>query len=170
VKSKETLVATFAYVDEFMGCLRVLREKDCHIRSVFSPVHLPELEEILDMKRSLTRVFTLLGGITGGLGLPALAVWAHLSFKLIVYGKPVLGWIPWIIVAFEGMVLIASLSAFVSWVFKAGLPRPMLDPGYDSSFSGESFGVAVSVPEARRGEIEGILKDHGARETRYATI
>lgn len=168
MKSDGTLTATFAYVDEFMGCLRVLRERDCCIDSVFSPVHLPELEEILGMKRSRTRLFTLLGGITGGLGLPALAVLAHLSFKLIVYGKAVISWIPWIIVAFEGMVLIASLSAFVSWVFKSGLPRPALDPGYDSSFSAQSFGVALAVPEERRGEIEGILRENGARETRYA--
>lgn len=169
MKSEGTLVASFAYVDEFMGCLKALRKRDYRVRSAFSPVHLPELDEILGMKRSRTRSFTLLGGIVGGLGLPALAVWAHLSFKLIVYGKPVLGWIPWIIVAFEGMVLFASLSAFVSWVFKAGLPKPVLDAGYDDSFSGQTFGIVVAVPEKRREEIEDILKENGAREIRHAT-
>ncbi len=167
MKSDEMLVAAFAYVDEFMGCLKELKGKDCRICSVFSPVHLPEIQDILGTGQSPTRLFTLLGGIVGGLGLVGLAVFAHLSFKLIVYGKPVLDFVPWVIVAFEGMVLIGALSAFVSWVFKAGLPRPALDVGYDESFSGQKFGIVVAVPEERRTEIEGILKENGAQETHY---
>ena len=168
MKSDETLVASFPYVDEFLGCLRALKEKGYPIRSVFSPVHLPEIGEILGMRRSTTRLFTLLGGIAGGLGLPGIAVYAHLSFKLIVYGKPILGWIPWIIVAFEGMVLLASISGFVAWVFKAGLPKPELDTGYDATFSGQAFGISLAVPEERRAEIEAVLRENGARETHYA--
>jgi hypothetical protein len=72
-----------------------------------------------------------------------------------------------VIVAFEGMVLVGALSAFVSWVFGAGLPQSGLDVGYDASFSGQRFGIVVGVAEERRTEIEGILKENGAEETHY---
>ena len=166
MKSEQTFVAAFSHVDDFLSCLRILKGKGYEIRSVFSPVRLPEIEEILGMGVSKTRLFTLIGGLTGGTALVSLAICAHLSFKLIVYGKPVLAWIPWVVVAFEGTILLASLSSFVSWVFKAGLPRPSTDPGYGPEFSGHKFGIVVAATEERRSEAERIVTEGGAEEIR----
>ena len=146
MKNEQTLVAAFSRVDDFLSCLRILRHEGYDIRSVFSPVRLPEIQEILGMGVSKTRLFTLIGGIVGGIALVGLAIYAHLSFKLIVYGKPVLAWIPWVVVAFEGTILLASLSAFVSWVFKAGLPRPSTDPVTAPNFRGTNSGYWLRRP------------------------
>ncbi len=166
--NEHTFVAAFGHIDDFLSCLRMLRDGGYDIRSVFSPVHLPEIQEILGMGKSRTRLFTLIGGIVGGISLVSLAVYAHLSFRLIVYGKPVLAWIPWVVVAFEGTILLGALSAFFSWVFKAGLPRLSTDPGYSPEFSGHRFGIVVGATGEKRSEAERILKEGGAEEVRDA--
>jgi hypothetical protein len=167
VKNEATLLATFAYVDDFLSCLKVLKDGNYPIASAFSPVRLPEMQDILTPGLSPTRTFALTGGIIGGLGLVGLAVCAHLSFRLIVWGKPVLPWVPWVVVAFEGTILVSSLFSFVSWVFKAGLPRPDLEAGYGPDFSGHVFGLVVPVTMENREAIEGILKERGATEVRH---
>jgi len=166
MKNERTLVAAFGRIDDFLSCLRVLRDGGYDIQSVFSPVSPPEIQEILGTGVSKTRLFTLIGGIVGGISLVSLAVYAHLSFKLIVYGKPVLAWIPWVVVAFEGTILLGALSAFFSWVFKAGLPRLSTDPGYSAEFSGHKFGIVVAATGEKRSEAEGILREGGAEEVR----
>ena len=166
MKNEHALVAAFGSIDDFLSCLRVVRDGGYDIRSVFSPVSLPEIQDILGMGKSRTRLITLIGGIVGGTSLVSLAVFAHLSFKLIVYGKPILSWIPWVVVAFEGTILLGSLSAFFSWVFKAGLPRPSVDPGYSPQFSGHKFGIVVAASGDTRSEAERILREGGAEEVR----
>ncbi len=168
MKTEDALLAVFPCVDGFLSCLKTLKEEKYAIRNAFSPVRLPEMQDLLTPKPSLTRVLTLVGGIIGGGGLVSLAVYAHLSFRLIVWGKPVLAWVPWVVVAFEGTVLFASLSAFVSWVFKAGLPQADTDPGYDAAFSGHKFGLLVSAAgEAEK--LEKLLRERGAEEVRRVT-
>ncbi len=166
MKTERTVLAVFPCVDEFLSCLKMLKEDGYAIGNAFSPVRLPEMQDLLTPKPSLTRTFTLIGGIVGGSGLVGLAVYAHLSFRLIVWGKPVLAWVPWVVVAFEGTILFASLFAFVSWVFKAGLPCPSADPGYDAAFSGHKFGVLVSAPGDAMEKLETLLKERGAEEVR----
>ena len=168
MKNEDAFVAAFSHVDDFLSCLRRLRDEGYEIRSVFSPVHLPEIQEILGLGTSRTRFFTLIGAIVGGLSLVSLAVYAHLSFSLIVWGKPVLAWVPWVVVAFEGTILLGALSAFFSWVFKAGLPRPSVEPGYGPEFSGHKFGIVVAASGERRAQAEAIVREGGAEGVRDA--
>ena len=169
MKSDDIFLAVFPYVDEFLSCLRTLKEERYAIAGAFSPVRLPEMQDLLTPKPSFTRILALMGGIIGASGLVGLAIYAHLSFRLIVWGKPVLPWVPWVVVAFEGAILCASLFAFVSWVFKAGLPQLYTDPGYDAAFSGDKFGVLVSAAGGNMEKLERLLKEGGAEEVRRVT-
>ena len=161
------LLATFLHVDTFLACLKKLKDEKHRIIEAFSPVRLPEMQEILTPKPSLTRMFTLAGGIIGATGIVSLAIYAHVSFRLIVYGKPVIAWVPWVLVAFEGMVLFASLFAFVAWVFKAGLPQASIDPGYSAALSGHTFGILVSSADTDTRQLEEFLRKNGAAEVSH---
>jgi hypothetical protein len=167
VKGDRTVLAVFPYVDQFLACLKTLKEKKYVIADAFSPVRLPEMQDIVARGPSRVRAFTLIGGIVGGCSLVGLAVYAHLSFKLIVWGKPVLAWTPWVLVAFEGTILFASLFAFFSWVFKAGLPQPGTNPGYSRDFSGRKFGIVVRAAAEGAQELVKLLEEHGAEEVRF---
>ena len=163
---EQSVIAVFAYVDDMLTCLRHLRERNCDIRAVFSPMRLREVQEIMTPRPSTVRLFTLLGGILGGLGFVALAVYAHLSFKLITSGKPVLAWIPWVIVCFEGTILLAVSFSVIAWIVNGLLPRVRPAAGYDPRFSDNRFGILVLPSAAQREEIVRLLQSAGAEEIR----
>jgi hypothetical protein len=170
VPSEKDVLGIFAYVDDLLSGLRRLKEGKFKIRSVFSPLRLREIQEILGTKPSLVRWITLIGGILGGSSLVGLAVYAHLSFKLITSGKPILPMVPWVIVLFEGTVLLAALSSVIAWIVMGGLPRidymKGQSTGYDPRFSEDRFGILVKCEDGERDRIVRVLRESGAEEVR----
>ena len=164
----QSLLAVFTYADDLARGLERLKSTGCKIRHVFSPVHVEELEEATRIRRSPVPLFTLLGGILGGMSFVGLAVYAHLSFNLITSGKPILPFVPWIVVCFEGVILFSVIFSVVSWILGGRLPRLGVPVGYNASFSGLQFGVVVTCPFADRGRIQRLLEEAGAQEVRDA--
>ncbi len=163
---REGVLAIFMYVDDLFAVLQTLKQQAVRIETVYSPLRLREIDEILEKKPSIVRLITLVGGIIGGLSLLALAVYAHLSFRLITSGKPVFPAVPWVIVCFEGVILLAVIFSVCAWVLKARLPRFRLSPVYDQLFSGDRFGVLVSCAAMEKEKVRGILDSSGAEEVR----
>ncbi|HEY3275294.1 MAG TPA: quinol:electron acceptor oxidoreductase subunit ActD [Syntrophorhabdaceae bacterium] len=166
---REGLLVLFVYLNDFIAALKGLKGEKYRIEKVYTPIRLPEVEEIMAAGPSPARLVTLLGGILGGLATLGLAVYSHLSFNLITGGKPVLPWIPWVIVFFEGTVLGAVFAAVASWILMARLPRLRPDPGYDPRFSGDRFGILVSFESGEEGKIKVLLSEAGAEEVRHLT-
>ena len=164
---KQGFIAIFGYVDDFLSALRSLKGTTYRIETAFSPLRLSEIQEILGKKPSVVRLITLFGGVLSGLGLIALAVYAHHSFKLITGGKPVLPWVPWVVVCFEGTILGAVLSAVTAWILKGHLPRLKPPAGYDVRFSQDRFGILVAYADGEREAIMIFLKEAGAEEVRH---
>lgn len=160
------LLGVYGYADDVVRLIRILRDRKLPIEDIFSPIRNREMQVALGKGRSIVAFFTLLGGIVGGVGLICLAVWAHTSFNLITWGKPILAWIPWVIVCFEGMVLFAVLFSFVSWILAGRLPTARLPASYDPIFSGDKFGLVVAYAEGERQEVYQILDEAGAEEIR----
>jgi len=160
------LLGIFSHLDDVLDALRGMKKEGFKVLTVFSPFHFSEIQEILGHKPSIVRYSTLAGGILGGTGLVGLAVYAHLSFKLITSGKPILAWIPFAVPFFEGMVLLAVIFTVVAWVLKGRLPRVRLPSAYDHRFSEDRFGILVSCSDGQRGIISKLLQDEGAEEVR----
>jgi hypothetical protein len=84
------------------------------------PVH--HAEEILKMKPSNVRLFTLIGGITGiatGYLFPSLTA---LDWGLYVGNKPLVGIPPYTVIAFELMVLFGGLGGFLGLMVTSRMP------------------------------------------------
>jgi len=160
------LLGVFPYLDDLLAALRKLKGAEHKILTVFSPIHFSEIQEIMGYKPSIVRYLALAGGILGGTSLVGLAVYAHLSFKLITSGKPIIPPVPFVVPFFEGMVLLAVIFAVVAWVLKARLPRVQLPAAYDPRFSEDRFGVLVAYRDGEREEISRMMKDAGAEEVR----
>jgi hypothetical protein len=167
VSGSEGVLAHFIYIDDFLLALRALKAGGYQIETTFSPIAVDEVEEILGRKSGRIPLITLLGAMSGGLAVTVLAVYAHLSFNFITGGKPVLAWVPWIVVAFEGAILGAVLSSVVAWVLKGRLPRLRTAAGYDRGFSQDCFGVLVTCSLSQREEIDRLMRQRGAGEVRY---
>ena len=160
------LLGVFPYLDDLLDALRKLKGAERKILTVFSPIHFSEIQEIIGYKPSIVRYLALVGGILGGTSLVGLAVYAHLSFKLITSGKPIIPPIPFVVPFFEGMILLAVIFAVVSWVLKGWLPRVQLPAAYDPRFSEDRFGILVAYRDGERDEILKLMKDAGAEEVR----
>jgi hypothetical protein len=160
------LLGIFPYLDDLLAALRRAKNDGFKILAVFSPIHFSEIQEILGHKPSTVRYLCLAGGILGGTSLVGLAVYAHLSFRLVTGGKPLLPWIPFVVVFFEGTVLLAVIFAVAAWVLKGRLPRVRLHAAYDPRFSEDRFGVLLGYQGEEHEAIRRLLMEAGAEEIR----
>jgi hypothetical protein len=107
----------------------------------FSPFPVEGLAEALGLEMTLVPLFTLMGGIAGGLGAYFMQ-WFSMGplYPLNVGGRPLNSWPNFIPVTFELTVLIASISALVSMLVLNKLPHP--------------HHPVFNVPEFRRASID----------------
>ena len=77
------------------------------------------------LERTRLPKLVLLGGILGGVGGYSLEYWSQaIAYPLNIGGRPLNSWPSFIPVTFEVTVLIASLTATLSWIVLNGLPMP----------------------------------------------
>ena len=163
---EQALLGIFPYLDDLLAALRHAKKEGFKILTVFSPIHFSEIQQILGHKPSTVRYLCLAGGILGGVSLVSLAVYAHLSFRLVTGGKPILAWVPFVVVFFEGTVLLAVIFAVAAWILKGRLPRVRLHAAYDPRFSEDRFGILVGYQGEEREAIRELLTEAGAEEIR----
>src|SRR5262247_973162 len=63
----ETVLGIFAHVDTTVRALEDLKSKGYHDLTVYTPVPVHEIEDVLERDRPVSpvRLFTLIGGLTG---------------------------------------------------------------------------------------------------------
>jgi molybdopterin-containing oxidoreductase family membrane subunit len=166
-----TVVGVFAYVDTTVRALEELRAKGYHDLTVYTPLPVHEIEDVLDRDRpvSRVRVFTLLGGIVGLISAWLLTQWTAMKWGLFVGGKPPIGFPvspPYIIIMFEMLVLFGGIATLIGMVVLARLPKFKPSPAYDPRFTNDRFGVAVHCAPERAPSVREILRSAGAEEVR----
>ncbi len=107
----------------------------------FSPFPIEGLAEALGHEMSLVPLFTLMGGIAGGLG-GYFMQWYSMGrlYPINVGGRPLNSWPNFIPITFELTVLIAALSALMAMLLLNRLPQP--------------HHPVFNVPEFRRASID----------------
>ena len=167
----ETILGVFAHVDTTVRALEELRAKGYHDLTVYTPVPVHEIEEVVERDRPVSRVriFTLLGGLVGLASAWILTAWTSLRWNLMVGGKPPIGLPvspPYIVIMFELMILFGGIATVIGMVMLARLPKFRTSPSYDPRFTNDRFGVAVHCAAARAGSVRDILRAAGAEEVR----
>ena len=146
----DTILAIYAHVDTTVRALEELRAKGYHDLSVYTPVPVHEIEEVLERDRPVSRVrlFTLIGGLTGLVAAWILTTWTSLTWGIIVGGKPPIGLPvspPYVVIMFELMILFGGLATLIGMVLLGGLPRLRTSATFDPRFTNDRFGVAWLV-------------------------
>src|SRR5579872_5197137 len=118
------LLAEFEEHDQLLEAARRAYAAGYRRMDGFSPFPIDELAEALGHEYSPVPLFTLFGGIAGGLG-GYFMEWYSMArlYPLNVGGRPHNSWPNFIPVVFELTILIASLSAFVSMLVLNRLPQ-----------------------------------------------
>jgi hypothetical protein len=164
----ETILGVFAHVDTTVRALEDLRAKGYHDLTVYTPVPVHEIEEVLERDRPVSRVriFTLLGGLTGTVSGFLLTIWSAMQWGLTTGGKPVVSIPPFIVIAFELTILFGGIATVIGMTMLGRLPRFRPSPSFDPRFTNDRFGVAVHVAPERGGSVRDILRTAGAEEVR----
>src|ERR671931_1444986 len=124
----ETILGVFGHVDTTVRALEELKAKGYHDLTVYTPVPVHEIEDVVERDRpvSKVRLFTLLGGLTGLASGWILTAWSSLKWGLMVGGKPPIGLPvspPYIIIMFELMILFGGIATVIGMVALGRLPR-----------------------------------------------
>ena len=86
---------------------------------------------------------------------------------LITGGKPVVSIPPFVVIAFEMMILFGGLCTLIGLVVLGRLPSFRTSPRYDPRFTDDRFGVAVHCDRAERAaSVRDLLRGAGAEEVR----
>ena len=167
----DTVLGVFAHVDTTVRALEELKAKGYHDLTVYTPVPVHEIEDVVERDRpvSKVRLFTLLGGLTGLASGWILTAWSSLKWELIVGRKPPIGLPvspPYVVIMFELMVLFGGIATLIGMVTLGRLPQFRTSPSYDVRFTNDRFGVAVHCAAERAASVREILRAAGAEEVR----
>jgi Protein of unknown function (DUF3341) len=167
----ETILGVFAHVDTTVRALEDLKAKGYHDLTVYTPVPVHEIEDVIERDRpvSKVRLFTLLGGLVGLASAWILTAWSSLKWSLVVGGKPPIGLPvspPYVVIMFEMMVLFGGVATLIGLVMLGRLPKFRPSATYDPRFTNDRFGVAVHCATERAASVREILRVAGAEEVR----
>ena len=174
----ETVVGVFQHVDTTVRALEELRSKGYHDLTVYTPVPIHEIEDILERDRPVShvRLFTLVGGLTGITSAFIITIWTSLKWGIVTGGKylqfsptgAILGSSipPFLIIGFEMMVLFGGIATLLGLITLARLPKFRPSPWFDPRFTNDRFGVAVHCAPERGASVREILHRSGAEEVK----
>jgi hypothetical protein len=129
------LMVEFETPGELVSAARKVREAGFRRFDAYSPMPIHELDEAMDLRDNRVSLYTLLGGIFGGLGGFTLCSWVEgVALPLNIGGRPLISVPMFIPITFECTILIGGLTAAISMILLNGLPRP-----YHPVFNVERF-------------------------------
>lgn len=159
-----TFRAKYSDYQPFADALRALKDSDFRQYEAYGPVELAELEDLMPKQGSPVRVWATVGAIVGLVSFWLMCVASSLIYSLIVGGKPPISNVPFVIVSYEGTILLGAIAAFIAILVVARLRARRLPRIYDSSFSGDCFGIMVRCAPEERKKVTDLLIHCGAIE------
>ena len=131
------------------------------IDRVHSPFPSHKIFDALKLKKSPVGWFTLAGGILGFFTGFSLAIYTALEWKLIIWGKPIIAWIPFVIVGFEFTILFSVLGNVLGLLALGGLPDFKGLKQYDPRCSGGHFGIVATCTEEEQDQVIEFFQNQG---------
>jgi Protein of unknown function (DUF3341) len=159
------LLASFPQVDAAADAIRAVRALGIRDMTVYTPAPNHEIEEALGERVSPVRLFTLIGGLTGCAAGFGMTIWMSYDWPVLVGGKPIASIPPYVVIAFELIILLGALSTVAAVaVFSVLMARG--GAAYDPRFSDDQIGIFVPAPSDQADRVEQLLRSAGATEVR----
>jgi len=146
------------------GTISAIREmggRPWRLERVHSPFPSDRIMAALNLKRSPVGYFTLAGGILGFVTGIAFAIFTSVQWHLVVSGKPVVAWFPFIIVGFEFTILFSVFGNVLGLLVHGDLPDFKGLERYDPRCSGEHFGILAVCGEGEEEALADFFRSKG---------
>lgn len=147
--------------DSTIAALNELEKSSYQFHRVNSPIPSHKIMDRLKLKKSKVGWFTLGGGILGFLGGFALAVYTAVQWDLMVGGKPIVAFIPFVVVGFEATILLAVFGNIIGMLTQTRLPSFKKLEHYDPRCSGEHFGILASCEPGQTDGLKDLFQNSG---------
>lgn len=158
------VMGIYHFVDDAADAVRALRQSGHKNVQVFSPVPYHDIEHALEQGPSLVRWVTFAGGVLGFTAVMALCVYSVYSYPLVTGGKELVSVPAFMVVSYEGMILLAGLATLLGMLALARLPEVRPSAPYDPRFQEDRIGIWVACSGDAQKKVQELLKGHGAEE------
>jgi hypothetical protein len=158
------LRAVYDRPDNIAEAVTRLRGRGYTKLETYAPAPFTEVDDAMLDKPSSVRLWTLIGGLTGVVTGYALTIWMANDWQIPLGGKPFSSIPPYTIIAFELTILFGGVLTVLGLFANGRLYPRALDDAYDPRFSAEDFGLVVACRDRDVGEIEALMRAHGAVE------
>lgn len=165
VPYRSGLVASFADAELYRSAVRVFTAAGWPWQ-IYTPFPDEELtREVRPARESVhnpVRFWTLFGGLCGTTAAFSMTIWMSSNWPLVVGGKPIVSWPPFICVAFEMTVLLGSLSCMTGLFVHGGLPQLLTPAAFQPQFLRDRFGLFLACDAAEEPSLRQRLLAAGA--------
>jgi ActD protein len=158
------VMGVFYYVDDVTEAVRALRQTGHRDLRVYSPVPYHDVERALEQGQSIVRWVTLGGALCGATGGLALCIYSVVSWPLVVGGKELVSLPPFVVIAYESMILLGSLANLFGMLALTRLPEIKTSAPWDPRFTEDRIGVWVPCAGEAAVKVQEMLRGHGAEE------
>ena len=162
------LYAEFRTADELLEAVSALRAAGLRRLDTFTPYEVPGLVERLELPRSRIPRVVFAGGALGALAGFLIQVYANAwHYPLNVGGRPPFALPSFVFITFEAMVLSASFTALLAFLFTLRLPElwhPAFEvEGFESAMN-DRFWLAVDDRDPKFNSLgqSRLLRERGA--------
>lgn len=162
---RSALLATFESVGAVNAAVSRLRQAGLQQITIYSPVHIDELQGDIAMGESRIGFLALGGAIIGAAAGLFLTTGTSVQWPLITGGQPIISLPPFLVISFELTILFGVLAIVLGMLW--GMTRNRINPKiYHSRFSADRFGLQVVCAEDQIASVKNILSAAGAEEVR----
>ena len=155
------VMGLFRKEDQAVAAINELNKSAWPLHRTHSPIPSHKIQAALKLKTSKVGWFTLAGGILGFFTGYSLAIFTAMRWGLIVSGKPVVAFIPFVIVGFEFTILFAIFGNLLGMLVLTKLPRLKNLENYDPRCSGEHFGILSSCDDSDKEGLQTLFTKNG---------
>ena len=155
------IMGLFKDEDQVVAALKELKQSSYKFIRVNLPFPSHKIMDALKLKKSKVGWFTLGGGIFGFLGGFALAIYTATQWNLMVSGKPIVAYIPFVVVGFEATILCAIFGNVLGLLTQGRLPSFKGFKYYDPRCSGEHFGILASCGVEQEDGLKNFFRQQG---------
>lgn len=158
------VLAAYRHEDAAVDAIRGLKEMGYRDFTVYTPVPNHAIADAVGHKVSPVRLWTLIGGLTGCVLGFLMTIWMSVDYPIVVGGKPIPSWVPYVVIAFELTILCGAGATILGLLFHAW--KDTKTAPFDGRFTDDHIGIFVPCPEERRPAVQDLLHARGAVEVR----